>query len=105
MIISLHLLKTSQLGDSQVRSASMNAGRSCSPWDVRTAAADHNDVLQSRRNLTSGSQPSMNPLDEAAKESSAHTGPMSSARDDYALASPLQVVVDTQEGELTCQYR
>lgn len=42
----------------------------------------------------------MNPLDEAAKESSAHTGPISSARDDYALASPLQVVVDTQDGTL-----
>ena len=44
--------------------------------------------------------PTMNPLDEAAKESSAHTGPISSARDDYALASPLQVVVDTQDGTL-----
>ncbi len=64
-----------------------------------TAAADHDHVLQSRRNLDGGSQPTMNPLDEAAKESSAHTGPMSSARDDYALASPLQVVVDMQEGE------
>ena len=42
----------------------------------------------------------MNPLDEAAKESSAHNGPISSARDDYALASPLQVVVDTQDGAL-----
>jgi len=68
---------------------------------VGTAAADHDHVLQSRRNLDGGSQPTMNPLDEAAKESSAHTGPMSSARDDYALALPLQVVVDTQEGEQT----
>ncbi|KAA6416809.1 hypothetical protein WJX79_011032 [Trebouxia sp. C0005] len=56
------------------------------------------NAAQSRRNLTGGTQPTMNPLDEAAKESSAHTGPVSSARDDYALASPLQVVVDTQEG-------
>ena len=47
----------------------------------------------------------MNPLDEAAKDSSAHMGPIPSARDDYALASPLQVVVDTQEGEQTFQYR
>lgn len=56
------------------------------------------NAAQSRRNLDGGSQPTMNPLDEAAKDSSAHMGPMSSARDDYALASPLQVVVDTQEG-------
>ena len=42
----------------------------------------------------------MNPLDEAAKESGAHNGPVPSARDDYAIASPLQVVVDTQEGML-----
>lgn len=55
--------------------------------------------MQSRRNLNGGSQiPTINPLDQAAKESSAHTGPISSARDDYALASPLQVVVDTQDG-------
>ncbi len=66
-----------------------------------TAAADHDHMLQSRRNLTGGSQPTMNPLDEAAKASSAHTGPIPSARDDYALALPLQVVVDTQEGEET----
>ena len=40
----------------------------------------------------------MNPLDEAAKDSSAHTPSVPSARDDYAIAAPLQVVVDTQEG-------
>lgn len=53
-------------------------------------------VLQSRRNLESGQIPSMNPLDEAAKDSSAHTGHVPSARDDYAVAAPLQVVVDPQ---------
>lgn len=40
----------------------------------------------------------MNPLDEAAKGSSAHTFPVESARDDYAIAAPLQVVVDPQLG-------
>lgn len=55
-------------------------------------------VLQSRRNLTSGQIPAMNPLDEAAKSSLAHTPAVPSARDDYAIAAPLQVVVDTQEG-------
>ena len=58
-------------------------------------------VLQSRRNLTSGQIPAMNPLDEAAKESSARTAPVPSARDDYAIASPLQVVIDPQEGAAT----
>lgn len=55
-------------------------------------------VLQSRRSLNSGQIPAMNPLDEAAKDSSAHTPSVPSARDDYAIAAPLQVVVDTQEG-------
>ena len=64
----------------------------------RLTCVDH--LLQSRRNLNGSQIPSMNPLDEAAKESTAHNGPVSSARDDYAIASPLQVVVDTQEGML-----
>ena len=48
--------------------------------------------------MNSGQIPAMNPLDEAAKDSSMHTPSMPSARDDYAAAAPLQVVVDTQEG-------
>ena len=56
-------------------------------------------MLQSRRNLNGSQIPAMNPLDEAAKDSSAHTGPVPSARDDYAIASPLQVVVDPQDGQ------
>ena len=47
----------------------------------------------------------MNPLDEAAKDSTAHTGPIPSARDDYAIASPLQVVVDTQEGTALLNFK
>ncbi|KAL3156013.1 hypothetical protein ABBQ32_013001 [Trebouxia sp. C0010 RCD-2024] len=56
------------------------------------------NAAQSRRNLDSGQIPAMNPLDEAAKGSSAHTFPVESARDDYAIAAPLQVVVDPQLG-------
>ena len=57
------------------------------------------NAAQSRRNLNAeGGIPTMNPLDEAAKDSSMNGGPISSAKDDFALASPLQVVVDTQEG-------